>query len=160
MPLVRFEEENIVEDEKYFSTLLEAGVSTITEFQIDPAIKIFKEIKELYPEEPQAYFYLANLHTIKDQKVEALKNYELAWKNDQLVFRLTPFDNVVTELEKWYDINISLNIYLIITTIRTIFLIVLIEIITSIAGNHIHYIRDCPNISNLCSILFRHTFPL
>ncbi|MCK4972296.1 MAG: hypothetical protein KAS52_03190 [Candidatus Heimdallarchaeota archaeon] len=78
--MVRFEEENIGEDEKYFSTLLEAGVSTITEFQIDPAIKIFKEIKEFYPEEPQAYFYLANLHTIKDQEVEALKNYELAWK--------------------------------------------------------------------------------
>lgn len=80
MPLVRFEEENIGEDEKHFSTLLEAGVSTITEYQIDPAIEIFKEIKKLYPKEPQAYFYLANLHNIKNQKVEALKNYELAWK--------------------------------------------------------------------------------
>ncbi len=80
MPWIKFEEENMGEEEKQFSTLLEAGVSTITEYQIDPAIKIFKEIKELYPEEPQAYFYLANLHTIKDQKVEALKNYELAWK--------------------------------------------------------------------------------
>ena len=37
------------------------------------------------------------------------ENYELAWKNDQLVFRLTPFDNVITELEKWYDVNIDYN---------------------------------------------------
>jgi tetratricopeptide (TPR) repeat protein len=80
MPLVRFEKENTGEEEKHYSTLLEAGVSTITEYQIDPAIEIFKEIKEIYPEEPQAYFYLANLHNIKDQKNEALKNYELAWK--------------------------------------------------------------------------------
>ena len=34
---------------------------------------------------------------------------ELAWKNDQLIFRLTPFKNVVTNLEKWYDINIEYN---------------------------------------------------
>ncbi|MHA1203102.1 MAG: hypothetical protein ACTSQ4_11365 [Candidatus Heimdallarchaeaceae archaeon] len=80
MPVVRFEEEYMGEEEKYFSTLLEAGVSTITEHQIDPAIKIFNEIKNFYPKEPQAYFYLANLHNIKDQKSEALKNYELAWK--------------------------------------------------------------------------------
>jgi tetratricopeptide (TPR) repeat protein len=80
MSWVRFEEDNKGEEEKYFSTLLESGVNTITEKQVDPAIEIFKEIKELYPEEPQAYFYLANLHNIKDQKVEALKNYELAWK--------------------------------------------------------------------------------
>ncbi|MCK5140788.1 MAG: hypothetical protein KAQ70_01220, partial [Candidatus Heimdallarchaeota archaeon] len=114
MPLVRLEEENIGEDEKYFSTLLEAGVSTITEFQIDPAIKIFQEIKELYPEDPQAYFYLANLHTIKDQKVEALKNYELAWKFGknsltngniipyQAIFLLISKENIAeAELSKW-----------------------------------------------------------
>lgn len=33
--------------------------------------------------------------------------YELAWKNDELVFRLMPFGEVVTALEKWYDINID-----------------------------------------------------
>lgn len=37
------------------------------------------------------------------------ENFELAWKNNELVFRLTPFDNVITELEKWYDINIEYN---------------------------------------------------
>ena len=37
------------------------------------------------------------------------ENYELAWKNNQLVFRLMPFDNVIEELEKWYDINIEYN---------------------------------------------------
>ena len=116
MPLVRFEEENIGEDEKYFSTLLEAGVSTITEFQIDPAIKIFKEIKEFYPEEPQAYFYLANLHTIKDQKVEALKNYEQAWKfgkNSLINGKIIPYQALFLlmskeeksedELSKWVE---------------------------------------------------------
>ena len=83
MSLVRFEEENVGEEEQYFGTLLEAGLTTITECQIDPAIKIFNEIKSLYPEDPQAYFYLANLHNIKDQKTEALKNYELAWRHGE-----------------------------------------------------------------------------
>ena len=35
------------------------------------------------------------------------ENVELAWKNNQLVFRLTPFQDVITELEKWFDINIE-----------------------------------------------------
>jgi len=35
------------------------------------------------------------------------ENYELAWKNNQLVFRLTPFADVITELEKWFDVNIE-----------------------------------------------------
>jgi len=34
---------------------------------------------------------------------------ELAWKNEQLIFRLTPFDQVIRELEKWYDVNIEYN---------------------------------------------------
>lgn len=37
------------------------------------------------------------------------ENYELAWKNDELVFRLTSFDNVIVKLEKWYDVNIEYN---------------------------------------------------
>lgn len=43
--------------------------------------------------------------TIKSFNAE----YELAWKNDQLVFQLTPFNNVIAELEKWYDIKIDYN---------------------------------------------------
>jgi ferric-dicitrate binding protein FerR (iron transport regulator) len=35
------------------------------------------------------------------------ENYELAWKNNQLVFRLTPFADVIIELEKWFDVNIE-----------------------------------------------------
>lgn len=35
------------------------------------------------------------------------ENYELAWKNNQLEFRLTPFADVITELEKWFDVNID-----------------------------------------------------
>lgn len=34
---------------------------------------------------------------------------ELAWKNEQLVFRLMPFDQVLSELEKWYDIEFKYN---------------------------------------------------
>ncbi len=37
------------------------------------------------------------------------EDYELGWKNDQLVFQLTPFDDVITKLEKWYNINIEFN---------------------------------------------------
>ena len=37
------------------------------------------------------------------------ENYELAWKNNHLVFRLMPFDNVIAKLEKWYNINIEYN---------------------------------------------------
>ncbi len=41
-------------------------------------------------------------------KIKAFdENYELAWKNNQLVFRLTPFSEVITELEKWFDVNIE-----------------------------------------------------
>lgn len=30
---------------------------------------------------------------------------ELAWKNEQLIFRLTPFGQVLEDLEKWYDVD-------------------------------------------------------
>jgi len=35
------------------------------------------------------------------------EDYVLAWKNDELVFQLTTFDNVMIELEKWYNVNIE-----------------------------------------------------
>jgi ferric-dicitrate binding protein FerR (iron transport regulator) len=35
------------------------------------------------------------------------ENYELAWKNDQLRFWLTPFAEVINKLGKWYDIEIE-----------------------------------------------------
>ncbi len=35
------------------------------------------------------------------------ENYELAWKHNQLVFRLTPFEDVITELKKWFDVYIE-----------------------------------------------------
>jgi len=37
------------------------------------------------------------------------EEYELGWKNDELIFRLTPFGDVISKLEKWYDINIEYN---------------------------------------------------
>ena len=36
-------------------------------------------------------------------------NYDLAWKNNQLVFRLMPFDEVIWMLEKWYNVEIEFN---------------------------------------------------
>lgn len=114
MSMVRFEKEGWGEEDKVLITLLEAGVNTITEKQVDPAIEIFNGITDQYPTDPQAYFYLANLHTIKDQKVEALKNYELAWKlgKDSLTNgHIIPYQAIfllvserersVDELSKW-----------------------------------------------------------
>ena len=37
------------------------------------------------------------------------ENDELAWKNEQLIFRLTPFDQVIKELGKWYDVVFDYN---------------------------------------------------
>ena len=37
------------------------------------------------------------------------EEYELSWKNNQLVFRLTQFNHVISILEKWYDISIVYN---------------------------------------------------
>ena len=34
---------------------------------------------------------------------------ELAWKNEQLVFRLKPFDQVIDDLGKWYDVEFDYN---------------------------------------------------
>jgi len=37
------------------------------------------------------------------------ESFELGWKNNQLVFLGTPFEKVVQELEKWYDVKIKYN---------------------------------------------------
>lgn len=34
---------------------------------------------------------------------------ELAWKNEQLIFRLMPFDQVIQELGKWYGVGFDYN---------------------------------------------------
>ncbi len=34
---------------------------------------------------------------------------ELAWKNEQLMFRLTPYNQVIKELEEWYDVSFEYN---------------------------------------------------
>ena len=36
-------------------------------------------------------------------------NSELAWKNNQLTFRLMPFCDVISVLEKWYDVEIEFD---------------------------------------------------
>jgi ferric-dicitrate binding protein FerR (iron transport regulator) len=35
------------------------------------------------------------------------EEYELGWKDNQLIFRLTPFETVISELERWYDVTID-----------------------------------------------------
>ncbi len=37
------------------------------------------------------------------------QNDELAWKNEQLIFRLTPFNEVIEKLKKWYDVGFEYN---------------------------------------------------
>jgi len=34
---------------------------------------------------------------------------ELAWRNEQLLFRLTPFNQVIEELAKWYNVGFEYN---------------------------------------------------
>lgn len=34
---------------------------------------------------------------------------ELAWKNEQLIFRLTPYNQVLKELENWYNVSFDYN---------------------------------------------------
>ena len=125
MSLVRFEEGKWGEKDEILSTLLEAGVQTISEKQVDTAIEIFNEITCKYPHDPQAYFYLANLHNIKDQKDEALKNYELAWKHGKKILtnvHLIPYQALFMliskekisedELSKWVErAELSYNCY-------------------------------------------------
>lgn len=37
------------------------------------------------------------------------EDYETSWKNEHLIFRFTPFDQVVTKIEKWYNVKIEYN---------------------------------------------------
>ncbi len=52
------------------------------------------------------------IYTRNKQEVTVLpfnESDELAWKNEQLIFRLTPFDQVIKELGKWYDVDFDYN---------------------------------------------------
>ena len=50
---------------------------------------------------------------MKDNTVMRIQPFdeddELAWKNEMLVFRLTPFNKVIQELEKWYNVDFVYN---------------------------------------------------
>jgi len=48
------------------------------------------------------------------------EEYELGWINNQLVFQLTPFDQVVNVLEMWYDISIDYDPVLFKTDVLTV----------------------------------------
>jgi ferric-dicitrate binding protein FerR (iron transport regulator) len=66
-------------------------------------VKFDKKNKLLKP--GQQLVYNKNKPEVKIKTFD--ENYELAWKNKELVFRLTPFADVITELNKWFNVNID-----------------------------------------------------
>ncbi|MCG6190716.1 FecR family protein [Maribellus maritimus] len=76
------------------SSLLEGSVEI--EISDDKNRKILAPGQQLIFDKQNASVSIGNFN----------ENYELSWKNKELVFQLTPFDDVINELEKWYDIKI------------------------------------------------------
>ncbi|QGY42422.1 DUF4974 domain-containing protein [Maribellus comscasis] len=76
------------------SSLLEGSVEI--EISDDKNRKILAPGQQLIFDKQNALVSIGNFN----------ENYELSWKNKELVFQLTPFDDVINELEKWYDIKI------------------------------------------------------
>lgn len=81
--------------DKIKSSLLEGSVE----------VKTGNTVKILKPGQQLTYDKKKNRTTIDSFN----KDYELAWKNNQLAFRFTPFDEVIAKLEEWYDVNIEYN---------------------------------------------------
>jgi ferric-dicitrate binding protein FerR (iron transport regulator) len=55
----------------------------------------------------QQLIYYRNSATINVQPFD--ESDVLAWKNEELVFRLTPFDKIIFQLEKWYNVDFVYN---------------------------------------------------
>ncbi len=68
-------------------------------------VKYGKNVKILKPGQQLVYNKNRSSAGVKSFN----ENYELAWKNNQLMFQLVPFEDVIAELEKWFDINIEYN---------------------------------------------------
>ncbi|MCF6333604.1 MAG: DUF4974 domain-containing protein [Draconibacterium sp.] len=68
-------------------------------------VKYGKNVEILKP--GQQLVYNKNRSSVEIKSFD--ENYELAWKNNQLVFQLMPFEDVIAELEKWYDVKIEYN---------------------------------------------------
>ena len=60
--------------------LINVGLDLIQEGDIDSAILFFQELSLSSPHSSLSYFYLGNLHTIKDDLDVAIAYYSLAWE--------------------------------------------------------------------------------
>jgi len=63
-----------------YQTLINVGLDLIQEGDIDSAILFFQELSLSSPHSPLSYFYLGNLHTVKDDLDLAVGYYSLAWE--------------------------------------------------------------------------------
>jgi ferric-dicitrate binding protein FerR (iron transport regulator) len=81
--------------------------SKIKSSLIDGAVEVEYEQTRTILKVGQQLVYHKNKSCINILPFE--KKYELAWKNNQLIFRLTPFSEVIDELEKWYNVDIEYN---------------------------------------------------
>ncbi len=83
------------------------GTSEVRSSLIEGSVEIRceKELKILKPGQQLVYRKKSQGITVESFD----KTDELAWKNEQLIFRLMPFDQVIDELEKWYDIDFDYN---------------------------------------------------
>ncbi|SHF88289.1 FecR family protein [Mariniphaga anaerophila] len=75
------------------SSLVEGAV----EVSCGPSLKV------LHPGQQFVLYKNRKEYTVKSFN----KEYELGWKDKQLAFYLASFDDVIEQLEKWYNINIE-----------------------------------------------------
>jgi ferric-dicitrate binding protein FerR (iron transport regulator) len=74
---------------------------------IDGAIEITYDYTHTILKEGQQLVYHKNKSSADILSFD--EKYELAWMNNQLTFWLTPFAEVISTLEKWYNISIVYN---------------------------------------------------
>ena len=97
-------QENLLKDNKETETKAILGVSPAKDY-LKKRYKNYK-INEILKPGQQLVF---NKNSLSIAIKSFDENYELAWKNDQLIFHLMPFEDVITALEKWFDVNIDCN---------------------------------------------------
>lgn len=61
--------------------LIERGLAEIKKGEISSAIITFKKVVKLFPKHALGHFYLANLYSIKDEKINAVESFTNAWKH-------------------------------------------------------------------------------
>ena len=81
--------------------------STIKSSLVKGSVEVKFDRKNELLKPGQQLVYNKNKPEVKIKTFD--EDYELAWKNKELVFRLTPFADVITELEKWFDVCIEYN---------------------------------------------------